>query len=92
MFPTLMVGTANDHKTAEIAAVLEGLTVRFVNAKVLLQIPAVEETGSTFEENATVKAIAFAQAGGGPAGSALASRLGDRSSFESPARGGRRWV
>jgi XTP/dITP diphosphohydrolase len=59
---TLLVGTANPHKLAEIDAILAGLPVRVVGAAVLPRPVAIEETGATFEENARLKAVAFARA------------------------------
>lgn len=60
----LVAATANPDKAAEIAAILEGMGV------VLLPRPpwisSVEETGSTLEENALLKARAVVAATGSP--------------------------
>jgi XTP/dITP diphosphohydrolase len=60
--PVLLAGTANRHKLVEIGAILAGLPVRVVGADALESPVEVEETGSTFEENAHLKAVAFARA------------------------------
>ncbi len=53
----LLVSTRNAHKVVEIRAILGS---RFVvhDLSALPHFPEVEETGSTFEENATLKAVA----------------------------------
>jgi XTP/dITP diphosphohydrolase len=60
--PILMVGTANEHKTREIATILGTLPVEVVSASRLPRRPAVAETGATFAANAALKARAFAAA------------------------------
>lgn len=57
----LMVGTGNDHKAREIAAILAGLPVVVFSARELPEFPRIEETGASFEENARLKARAFAR-------------------------------
>ncbi|MDX2081755.1 MAG: RdgB/HAM1 family non-canonical purine NTP pyrophosphatase [Terrimicrobiaceae bacterium] len=53
----LLVSTRNAHKVAEIRAILgPGFDVRDLTA--VPDLAEVEETGSTFEENATLKAVA----------------------------------
>lgn len=52
----LLIATKNAHKTVEIAAMLAGWEVSDLTAHP--DIPAPEETGTTFAENATIKAIA----------------------------------
>ena len=55
--PRLLIATKNAHKTAEIAAMLgPGWDVSDLNAHP--EIPAPEETGATFAENAAIKALA----------------------------------
>ncbi|TQF78080.1 non-canonical purine NTP pyrophosphatase [Elioraea sp. Yellowstone] len=62
----LVVATHNPGKLAEIAALLAPLGVEALGAAALgLAEPA--ETGSTFAENATIKALAAARAAGLPA-------------------------
>lgn len=52
----LLVATGNSHKTAEIGAMLgEGYEVE--DLKSYPELPEVEETGTTFLENATLKAV-----------------------------------
>ncbi len=52
----LLIATKNPHKTAEIAAILRDWFVSDLTAHP--EIPAPEETGSTFTENAAIKAVA----------------------------------
>ena len=60
----LLVGTGNPGKVREFRELLEGLPVELVTpADIGLDIE-VEETGNTLEENALIKAQAYANAGG----------------------------
>ena len=52
----LLVATGNSHKTAEIRAIL-GADYVVSDLKAHPELPEVEETGSTFLENATLKAV-----------------------------------
>jgi XTP/dITP diphosphohydrolase len=53
---TLLIATRNRHKTREIGQMLgSGWDVRDLST--LPHAPKIEETGSTFEENATLKAL-----------------------------------
>ena len=75
------MGTTNEHKLTELREILGGLPLTLVTpADVGLDIDP-EETGSTFAENAQLKAAAFAQASGLPA-------LADDSGLEVDALGG----
>src|ERR1700758_3734227 len=57
---TLLIATRNVHKTREIGQMLgSGWDVRDLAS--LPHAPALEETGATFEENATLKAIAISR-------------------------------
>lgn len=58
--PHLIIATRNSHKTAEIAAILDG---RYQVSDVAGRddLPQVEETGSTFLENASLKAVAISE-------------------------------
>lgn len=53
----LLVSTRNAHKIAEIRAIL-GPDFAVSDLSILPEMPEVEETGTTFEENATLKAVA----------------------------------
>jgi XTP/dITP diphosphohydrolase len=53
----LLVSTRNAHKVGEIRAIL-GPDFEVSDLSVLPDMPEVEETGTTFEENATLKAVA----------------------------------
>jgi XTP/dITP diphosphohydrolase len=57
---TLLIATRNVHKTREIGQMLgPGWVARDLTS--LPHAPALEETGATFEENATLKAIAISR-------------------------------
>jgi XTP/dITP diphosphohydrolase len=63
--PTLLIATSNKGKVAEIAALLEGLECRAIGLEDLPQVPPpVEETGTTFVENALIKADYYHAASG----------------------------
>ena len=62
--PLLMLGTRNRKKREEIVEILGELSLTFGDLSDRPDIPDVEETGSTFEENARLKAVAFAKATG----------------------------
>jgi XTP/dITP diphosphohydrolase len=53
----LLIATRNAHKTAEFAKIL-GPDFAVSDLRPMSDFPETEETGSTFEENATLKAIA----------------------------------
>jgi len=53
----LLVSTRNAHKVGEIRAIL-GPDFEVFDLSALPDMPEVEETGTTFEENATLKAVA----------------------------------
>ena len=57
--PALLIATKNAHKTAEIRAMLKTWEVSDLTAHP--DIPAPEETGATFAENAVIKALAASQ-------------------------------
>ncbi len=77
----LLVATNNPHKIAELGAILAGLPVTLVTPGEIGLDLDVEETGQTLEENAILKATAFARASGLPA-------LADDSGLEVDALGG----
>jgi XTP/dITP diphosphohydrolase len=62
--PLLMLGTRNRKKRDEIVAILGDLPLEFGDLNDRPDVPEVEETGSTFEENGTLKAVAVARATG----------------------------
>lgn len=59
--PLLVIATRNAHKTAEIARMLEGL-YEVADLSAFPDAPEVEETGSTFAENAVLKAVSASRA------------------------------
>jgi XTP/dITP diphosphohydrolase len=62
---TLLIATSNKGKVAEIASLLEGLDCRAIGLEDLPQVlPPVEETGTTFVENAIIKADYYHAASG----------------------------
>lgn len=64
--PRLLVATHNQGKLEEIADLLKGFEIEVIGAAAL-DLPEPEETGTTFAENARIKAHAAAQATGLPA-------------------------
>ena len=58
--PRLLVATKNAHKTAEIRAIL-GTAWEIEDLNAHPEVPAPEETGETFSENAAIKAVAASQ-------------------------------
>jgi XTP/dITP diphosphohydrolase len=62
----LLIATRNPGKIQEMMTLLQHLNLRLTSA-LDLTIPDPEETGETFEENALIKAKAYAQAAGIPA-------------------------
>jgi XTP/dITP diphosphohydrolase len=52
----IVIGTSNPHKFEEIVQILEGIPALFLSLQDFPQIPPIEETGSTFRENALLKA------------------------------------
>lgn len=58
--PRLLVATKNAHKTAEIRAML-GPAWEIEDLNAHPEVPAPEETGTTFAENAAIKAVAASQ-------------------------------
>ena len=77
----LLIATNNPGKLRELRDLLTDLPVRVVSPIDLGLTLEVEETGSTFEENARLKALAYAQASGHLA-------LADDSGIEVDALGG----
>jgi XTP/dITP diphosphohydrolase len=57
----LVVATSNPGKAREIAEILAGLPIEVLSLSDYPAIPEVEESGSTFEENALIKALHAAQ-------------------------------
>jgi XTP/dITP diphosphohydrolase len=66
VLPKLVVATHNRGKAGEIATMLSPFGVAIVSAGEL-GLPVPDETGTTFEENATLKALAATRASGLPA-------------------------
>jgi XTP/dITP diphosphohydrolase len=60
--PTLLVATANAHKTEEIAAMLAPLGWQVEDLRAHPQLSSPEEDGDTFEANAKIKAEAASRA------------------------------
>ncbi|EDY17141.1 non-canonical purine NTP pyrophosphatase, rdgB/HAM1 family [Chthoniobacter flavus Ellin428] len=58
--PRLLIATKNAHKTEEIRAIL-GADWDVTDLNAHPEVPAPEETGATFAENAAIKAIAGSQ-------------------------------
>lgn len=62
----LLVATTNPGKVREIAGVLEGLGIELVTLDVFPDIAEPDETGSTFAENARLKALYYERLTGLP--------------------------
>jgi XTP/dITP diphosphohydrolase len=62
----LLVATTNPGKVREIKGILDGLPVELVTLADVPAVPEPEETGTTFAENARLKARYYAQATGLP--------------------------
>jgi XTP/dITP diphosphohydrolase len=64
----VLLGTSNQHKLAELRAILGGLPLAFIGLDeafaAVATVPDVDETGVTFAENAILKAEAYARASG----------------------------
>lgn len=79
--PRVLLATSNPHKIEELRAILAAVPARFVTPDDLGLRLTVAETGETFEQNAVLKALAYADAAGLPA-------LADDSGLEVDALGG----
>lgn len=79
--PRVLLATTNPHKIEELRAILAAVPASFVTPGDLGLSLSVAETGETFEQNAVLKALAYAEAAGLPA-------LADDSGLEVDALGG----
>jgi XTP/dITP diphosphohydrolase len=79
--PGVLLATSNPHKLQEFREILAELPCTLVSPDELGLRVELEETGATFEDNAILKAIAYAEAAGLPA-------LADDSGLEIDALGG----
>lgn len=57
----ILIASNNLHKINEVEEILKPLGITIIKPSEIGGIPEVEETGSTFEENATLKAVKIAQ-------------------------------
>jgi len=57
----LLLGTHNPGKASEISRALSGLGIHFLTLEDFPQVQTVRESGETYEENAILKAKAYAQ-------------------------------
>ena len=80
---TLVIATHNQHKTEEIRAILGPYFSEISDLSDHPDIPPADETGTTFEENAAIKALEASQILG-----AGVSVLSDDSGIEADALGG----
>jgi len=78
----LLIATRNPGKTREFSSLLSGLPLELVDLNSFPEAPAVEETGSTYAENAVLKARAYSAA-------TQIAALADDSGLEVEALGGR---
>jgi XTP/dITP diphosphohydrolase len=77
----LLIATTNPGKLREITRILEGVPLEIVRLEALPPIAEPEETGSTFAENARLKALYYSRAAGLPS-------VADDSGLEIEALGG----
>ncbi len=64
---TLFLASNNKKKMAEMQRILEPMGIKVVNAQMMgIELPEVDETGETFEENALLKAMSGMQVTGIP--------------------------
>jgi XTP/dITP diphosphohydrolase len=77
----LVVATTNRGKLREIADILRGLPITLLTLRDVAPVPEPEETGTTFAENARLKALYYAEATGLPC-------IADDSGLEIGALGG----
>ena len=63
-FTTLLLATGNAGKTVELRKLLSGIPVDLIDLSVFVSVGQVAETGSTFRENAEIKASGYAKATG----------------------------
>ncbi len=56
--PQIIFATKNPHKVAEVRFILKGYGLQICSMDEVLDIPDIEESGQTFEENALLKAHA----------------------------------
>jgi XTP/dITP diphosphohydrolase len=61
---SLLIATTNPNKLREIRPLLAGIACELVSLVDIAPIPEPEETGSTFWENARIKALAYAAGSG----------------------------
>lgn len=59
--PVLVVATRNEGKAREVRKILEGTGITVMDLSAFPEMPEPEETGHTFEENAYIKAAAYAK-------------------------------
>src|SRR5258707_13083920 len=59
---TLLLATTNEHKVDEFRVIFQGLPFTLLSLRDIQLDMDVEETGTTFAENALLKATAYAQA------------------------------
>ena len=60
----LLIATQNTGKIAEFRDLLGHLPFRLVDLRNFANLPEIDETGATFEENARIKAVGYAKASG----------------------------
>jgi XTP/dITP diphosphohydrolase len=63
----LLLATTNEHKVREIRAIIAGLPIDLVGLRGWAGLEPPDETGTTFAENARLKALYYARATGVPA-------------------------
>ena len=80
----LLIATTNPNKVREILPLLAGLDIELVTLADVDPVPEPEETGTTFWENARIKALAYAGASG-------LTTIAEDSGFRDPCRARPSW-
>ncbi|HPN83786.1 MAG TPA: RdgB/HAM1 family non-canonical purine NTP pyrophosphatase [Victivallales bacterium] len=85
----ILIGTKNKHKASEISAILSRSGIGIILPDDIGGLPEVEESGESFEENAALKAIAYAKFASSARGSTEnVMAIADDSGLEVEALGG----
>ncbi|MBN2556810.1 MAG: RdgB/HAM1 family non-canonical purine NTP pyrophosphatase [Anaerolineales bacterium] len=63
MKPTIIIATSNPGKLHEFSALLASQPFQLLSPEDMAHIPPIEETGTTYSQNARLKAAAYARAG-----------------------------
>ncbi len=85
----VIAGTNNKHKMEEFEKILQPFNVELIPLSEIGDFEDIEETGKTFEENARIKALAFAKFAASALKNGIPPVIADDSGLEVDALGGR---